>query len=121
MYAVVSIQGFQYRVSPDDKIEVPSLPLEVGEQVKIDRVMLVSDGEKVYVGSPTVPGAQVQAEVVSHLRGPKIVVGKYKRRKDYRRKKGHRADLTELLIRKIELGAEPATDVKEEESVEGGN
>lgn len=121
MYAVVSVQGFQYRVSPDDRIEVPSLQAEVGDHVSLDQVMLVSDEGKVWVGRPTVPGAQVQAEVVSHLRGPKVIVGKYKKRKDYRRRNGHRADLTELLIRKIEVGEEPSSEPKDEESSGGGN
>ncbi|MBD3335164.1 MAG: 50S ribosomal protein L21 [Candidatus Eisenbacteria bacterium] len=106
MYAVVAFQGFQYRVQPEDRIQVPSYPAEVGEGVTLDRVMLISDGDQVTVGRPTIPGAAVDAEVVSHLRGPKIIVGKFKRRKDYRRRKGYRSDLTELRIRGIQSGSQ---------------
>jgi large subunit ribosomal protein L21 len=105
MYAVVTIQGFQYKVSPEDRIEVPNYPAAVGDRLALDHVMLVSDGEKVVVGMPTVSGATVEAEVLTHLRGPKHYAGKYKRRKDYRRRWGYRSDLTRLRIGNIHLDA----------------
>ena len=98
MYAVVKVQGFQYRVQEGDRLEVPRGPWEVGDSVELDGVLMLSDGGDVTLGTPTVAGAKVKANVVRHFRGPKILVGKYKRRKDYRRLKGYRDDLTELEI-----------------------
>ena len=105
MYAVVKVKGHQFRVEPDGLVRVPRLAAEVGAEVGLDEVLLVGEGEKVAVGNPTVAGARVLAEVVRHGRGPKIVALKYKRRKDYRRHWGARADLTELRIRTIEGAA----------------
>jgi len=102
MYAVVKLQGFQYKVSPGDRLEVPRGPWEVGQELELSDVLLVSDESGVSVGTPTVPGAKVKASVVRHFRGPKVLVGKFKRREDYRRLKGHRDDLTELEILGIE-------------------
>jgi len=102
MYAVVKVQGFQYRVSEGDRVQVPRGPWEVGQSLELDGVLLISGEDGVEVGAPTVPGARVTANVVRHLRGPKVLVGKYKRRKDYRRLKGYRDDLTELEIVGIE-------------------
>jgi large subunit ribosomal protein L21 len=98
MYAVVRFQGFQYKVREGDRLEVPRGPWEVGDSVELDRVLMLSDAGDVTVGTPTVSGAKVKANVVRHFRGPKILVGKYKKRKDYRRLKGYRDDLTELEI-----------------------
>lgn len=98
MYAVVKVQGFQYRVREGDRLEVPRGPWEVGDSVELDGVLMLSDEGTVTVGTPTVSGAKVKANVIRHFRGPKVLVGKYKRRKDYRRLKGHRDDLTELEI-----------------------
>jgi len=98
MYAVVKIQGFQFRVREGDRLEVPRLGRQVGDSVELDDVLMLSDGADVAVGTPTVSGAKVTASVLRHFRGPKILVGKYKKRKDYRRLKGHRQDLTELEV-----------------------
>jgi large subunit ribosomal protein L21 len=117
MYAVIALQGFQYRVEPDEHIQVPLVKAEVGQTLTVEEVYLVSDGERVEVGRPVVPGALVEAEVVAHLRGPKIIVGKYKRRRDYRRRKGHRSDLTELRIRRIQMpghGAKSQAEAQQE-------
>jgi len=119
MYAVVAFQGFQYRVSPEDRIQVPNYKAEVGESVTLSDVLLVGGGDDVLIGRPTVDGASVEAEVVSHLRGPKIIVAKYKRRKAYRRRNGYRSDLTELRIRDIHVGSRTAAQPAAEES-EGG-
>ena len=98
MYAVVNVKGFQFRVEKDELLRVPSIEGDEGSAVSLDRVYLLSDGENVVVGRPLIEGAEVRGEIVRHGRGPKIVVGKYKKRKDYRRLKGHRDDLTELEV-----------------------
>jgi len=103
MYAVVKLQGHQYRVEPEALIQVPRLAAEVGAEIPIESVLLLQDGE-VSVGQPFARGARVTAEVVRHLRGPKVVGVKYKKRKDYRRRWGQRSDLTELRIRTIQAG-----------------
>lgn len=104
MYAVVKVQGFQYRVQEGDRFEVPRGPWEVGDSVEIDGVLMLSGEGDVAVGAPTVPGAKVVANVVRHFRGPKVLIGKYKKRKDYRRLKGYRDDLTELEVVGIHKG-----------------
>ena len=100
MYAVVETGGKQYKVSAGETIEVEKLPLEVGQQVELDRVLLVSD-EKVQVGNPTVKGARVMATVAGQGKGKKVIVFKYKPRNRYRRKAGHRQAYTRLQIDKI--------------------
>ena len=104
MYAVVKFQGFQYRVEEGDRLEVPRGPWEVGTSIELDSVLLLSDEGAVAVGSPTVPGAKVMANVVRHMRGKKVIVGKFKKRKNYRRIKGHRDDLTEIEVVGIHKG-----------------
>jgi len=103
MFAVVRVKGMQFRVEPDRLVQVPRLAAEVGEEFPIEDVMLVGGSEAITVGAPLVPGAKVLAEVVRHLRGPKVVGIKYKRRKDYRRRWGARRDFTELKIRSIQV------------------
>ena len=98
MYAVVATSGRQYRVNPGDRIEVDRLTGEVGSTVVLDNVMMVGQGGDVTVGTPQVAAARVEAKIVSHKRGPKIIIFKHKRRKGYRRKQGHRQDLTALRI-----------------------
>jgi large subunit ribosomal protein L21 len=101
MYAVVMFQGHQFRVEPQALIQVPRLSAQVGDQIPIEQVLLLEDGG-VTVGQPVAPGARVTAEVVRHLRGPKVRGIKYKRRKDYRRRWGQRSELTELRIQSIQ-------------------
>jgi len=98
MYAVVKIKGQQYRVTPGSKLQVPLLADEVGASVTFDEVLLLADGEDVKVGTPRVDGASVAAEVLRHGRSRKVIVFKRKRRKNYRRKKGHRQPFTEVNI-----------------------
>lgn len=98
MYAVVKIKNQQYRVTPDLTLQVPLFGNEVGETLTFDEVLMVADGDNVTVGSPTIEGASVAAEVLSHGRSRKIVVFKKKRRKNYRRKNGHRQQYTEIKI-----------------------
>ncbi|MBC8262722.1 MAG: 50S ribosomal protein L21 [Anaerolineales bacterium] len=101
MYAVVETSGKQYKVSAGEIVEVDKLALEVGEKVELDRVLLLSDGEEVRVGQPTVEGAKVLATVTDHVKGPKLIIFKYRPRQRYRRKKGHRQTYTRLTIDEI--------------------
>ncbi|MBM3318154.1 MAG: 50S ribosomal protein L21 [Candidatus Eisenbacteria bacterium] len=101
MFAIVSLQGFQYRVAAGETLRVPALDRAQGDKLDIADVHLISGGGKVWVGRPTVPEAKVTAEVVGHGRGPKTLAGKYKRRKDYRRRWGFRTHFTELRIEDI--------------------
>lgn len=103
MYAVFETGSKQYRVSEGDKIEVEKLTAESGQEVTFDRVLLVSKDDKVAVGTPTVAGAKIVADVVENKRGEKLVVWKMKRRKGYRRKAGHRQSLTVLRVKQIVL------------------
>jgi len=101
VYAVVETGGKQYKVGAGDTVDVEKLPFEVGEKIELDRVLLVADGNEVQVGQPTVEGAKVLATVTDHLKGPKIIVFKYKPKERYRRKKGHRQSYTRLTIDEI--------------------
>jgi large subunit ribosomal protein L21 len=101
MYAVVKTGGKQYRVAKDDKIIVDRLESEAGDNIVLDQVLMMADGEKVMVGAPTVSGAAVGATVLRHTRGPKIMVFRRKRRKNFRRVQGHRQDLTMIQITDI--------------------
>ncbi len=98
-YAIIDVGGHQIKISPNDLVRVPRLSREVGEEIGIERVLLLSDGETIEVGKPYVEGKKVQAEVVRHGKAKKVIVFKKKRRKDYRRKKGHRQLFTEIRIR----------------------
>ena len=100
-YAVVQTGGKQYRVSPGDVIDVEKLDGDVGARVDLADVLLVDEDGSVSVGTPTVDGAKVTAEVADQFRGPKIIVYKYKAKTRYRRKNGHRQSYTRLRIRHI--------------------
>ena len=89
---------------PGRKLQIPSLAAEPGARIPFDRVLLGSDEHGVKAGTPTLPGATVTAEVLRHGRGKKIVVFKYKRRKNYARKQGHRQGFTEVRIDAVDLG-----------------
>ncbi|MBI2122987.1 MAG: 50S ribosomal protein L21 [Armatimonadetes bacterium] len=103
MYAVIETGGKQYKVEKGTTVQVERLDAEPGKELTLDRVLLVADGEKVEVGAPVVKGAKVQAKVVGHGRGKKLVVFKYKAKSHYRRKTGHRQDYTTLRIEDITL------------------
>ena len=103
-YAIIRTGGFQYRAEPGKTIRIPSLDAEVGSTVTFDEVLLGSDGNAVHAGAPLVAGARVTGEVVRHGKGEKIVVFKFKRRKNYARKQGHRQGFTEIKINDITLG-----------------
>ncbi len=97
-YAIVTVSGQQCKVTPEALVRVPRIEAEVGSMVDIDQVLLYSDGKKVHVGQPLLVGKKVKAEVVKHGRDRKIIVFKKKRRKNYRRTRGHRQHFTELKI-----------------------
>ncbi len=101
MYAILKASGRQVKVQKDDTIVLNRLPKEEGEPVEFGEVLLVYTGKKYLIGTPYVPGAKVQAKVLRHLRGEKIEGFKYKPKKNYRRRWGHRQDLTELKIENI--------------------
>jgi large subunit ribosomal protein L21 len=101
MYAVFQTGGKQFRAEPGGRLRVPSLDAEPGDSISFAEVLLASDGKKVTVGTPTVDGAEVKAEVLRHGKTDKIIVFKRKRRKGYRRKQGHRQKYTEVRIDKI--------------------
>ncbi len=115
MYAVIKTGGKQYKVARDDVILVEKLPGEAGEAIELDEVLLVGDDKSQTVGAPLVAGAHVAATVLEQTRGDKIIVFKKKRRKDYRRKAGHRQDLTALRITDIVTGGKKKTAAKAEE------
>jgi large subunit ribosomal protein L21 len=102
MYAVVASGGKQYRVQEGDTLHVEKIPGEIGEQVAFDQVLMVSDGEDVKIGQPVLENAVVHGTIVEQGKGRKVIVFKYKRRKRYRRKQGHRQLFTAVKIGAIE-------------------
>ncbi|MDA8685694.1 50S ribosomal protein L21 [Robiginitalea sp.] len=101
MYAIVEIAGQQFKVAKDQKVYVHRLPEAEGNKVSFDQVLLIGDGDNITIGAPAIDGAAVEAKVVKHVKGDKVIVFKKKRRKGYRVKNGHRQSLTELLIEGI--------------------
>ena len=106
MYAIIETCGKQYKVSEGDVVFFEKLEAEEGKKVKFDNVILVSDNGKVEVGTPYVKGAKVEGKVIAHGKGKKIVVFKYKAKKNYRRKQGHRQPYTKVEITSVKLAAE---------------
>ena len=102
-YAIIKTGGKQFRVEPGATPRVPSLVGDPGTPVEFDQVLLGSDGDKTHTGAPMLGGAKVSAEIVKHGRGDKIIVFKFKRRKNYARKQGHRQGFTEVRIKSITL------------------
>ncbi len=98
MYAIAKINGLQHRVTPDLVLNVPQLKGEPGQKLTFDEILMVCDGDKVQIGKPFLKGAQLTAEVVEHLRGPKLKIFKFKRRHDYRRRRGHRDSITRIRV-----------------------
>ncbi len=105
MYAIVSLQGHQFRVSPGMTFETNRMTAEPGETVTVeDSILLAKDDDGLKVGDPVLKGANLELEVIEHLRGKKVIVFKMKRRKRYRRKNGHRQELTRVKVKDITLG-----------------
>jgi large subunit ribosomal protein L21 len=103
MYAVIRAGGKQHRVEPGDTFKVEKLDGEVGSKIELKDVLMIEDGGKVTVGSPLVPEASVQATVLGQDRNKKIIVFKKKRKKQYRRTRGHRQAYTELRVEEISV------------------
>lgn len=110
MYAIVATSGKQFRVSEGDRIVVDRVSANVGQTVRLDSVLLVGGDDKPLVGTPFVPGAAVEATVVSHRSGDKVIVFKFEARKRKRRKMGHRHQLSELRIGAIHAPGEHGKD-----------
>lgn len=102
MYAIVETGGKQYKVAPGDKIYVEKLDAAVGDSVTLDKVYFIGGDDAGKVGTPFIAGAKVVAQVVEHGRGKKIIVFKYKSKKNYHKKQGHRQAFTKLEIANIE-------------------
>ena len=103
-YAIIRTGGKQFRVEPGKSLRVPTLVGEAGGTVEFNEVLFGADGDKVHTGVPMISGAKVTGEIVKHGLGDKIVVFKFKRRKNYARKQGHRQPFTEVRIKSISLG-----------------
>ena len=103
MYAIVTIAGKQWHAEPKAVLDVPLLAGQPGDQITFDQVHLVADAGKVTLGRPFIGNATITATVIESGRGPKLVVGKFKRRKAYRRVKGHRQDYTRIQIDAITI------------------
>ena len=101
MYAVVEIQGSQFKVEKDQKLFVNRIDAKEGSKISFDNVLLVDDGKKVLVGRPNISGTTVEAKVVCHKKDDKVIVFKKKRRKGYKVKNGHRQAITEIIIQAI--------------------
>ncbi|OGX68272.1 MAG: 50S ribosomal protein L21 [Paenibacillus sp. RIFOXYA1_FULL_44_5] len=102
MYAIIETGGKQYKVQEGDVIFVEKLDLNEGESVSFDQVLVVSKNDGIVVGTPVVAGASVSGKVDKHVKGKKIIVFKYKPKKNYRRKQGHRQPYTKVTIQKIQ-------------------
>lgn len=102
-YAIVESGGKQFKAVEGSALEVDLLPVEVGEQVDLNQVLLFVDGDEVKVGAPELDGVKVKTTVVSHDKGPKIIVFKYKPKKRIRVKTGHRQQYTRLMVNSIEV------------------
>lgn len=102
MYAVIKTGGKQYTVTPGEEVKVEKLPGEVGETIAFDRVLLTSDGESINLGKPYLENTRVLGRITRHGRNRKIVVFKYKRRKGYRKSRGHRQNYTLVRVENIE-------------------
>ena len=104
MYAIVECGGRQYRAEEGNSFVVEKLPYEVGEQIELDKVLLISADDDVIVGQPQIADALVKATIVDQFRGKKIFVWKYRPRKRYRKRQGHRQSYTRLRIDEIVTG-----------------
>ena len=113
MYAIVEIAGQQFKVSKDQKVFVHRLANEEGSKVSFEKVLLLDDNGTITIGAPAIEGASVEAKVLQHLKGEKVIVFKKKRRKGYKKKNGHRQALTQIVIEGIAATGAKKTAKKE--------
>ncbi len=118
MYAIVEIAGQQFKVSKDLKVYVHRLANEEGSKVSFDKVLLLDDNGNITLGAPAIEGASVEAKVLQHLKGDKVIVFKKKRRKGYKKKNGHRQYLTQILVEGITATGTKKAAPKAEKLVE---
>jgi large subunit ribosomal protein L21 len=122
MYAIVEIAGQQFKVSKDQKVYVHRLSSEEGSKVSFDKVLLLDDNGNVTLGAPAIEGASVEAKVLQHLKGDKVIVFKKKRRKGYKKRNGHRQYLSQIVIESISATGgkkvAKASESKEEKAAE---
>lgn len=116
MYAVVQIGGHQYRVAEGDLIYVDRQSEESGNSFSIDEVLMLNDEGSVTVGTPTVEGASIKATLVEHVKADKVIVFKKKRRKGYKKKRGHRQPMSQIKIESISSNGAKKTESKKEET-----
>jgi large subunit ribosomal protein L21 len=112
--AIIKTGGKQYRISEGEIIMVEKLPGETGEKVQLGQVLMIKDGDQVYWGNPCLEGGWVSAQILQQDRAKKIIVFKHKRRKNYRKKQGHRQYFTKLRIENISLGSPVLEETNEE-------
>ena len=118
MYAIIESCGRQYKVAEGDVVFFEKLDVEEGKKVTFDKVVLVSEDKKVEVGAPYVKGVKVEGKVVANGKGKKIIVYKYKAKKNYRRTQGHRQPYTKVEITKIKTAEEKETKAAETKTAE---
>ncbi|HEY4618223.1 MAG TPA: 50S ribosomal protein L21 [Flavobacterium sp.] len=118
MYAIVEIAGQQFKVSKDLKVYVHRLTNEEGSKVSFDKVLLLDDNGSITLGAPAIEGASVEAKVLQHLKGDKVIVFKKKRRKGYKKRNGHRQYLTQIVIEGITATAAPKKAAPKKAAVE---
>lgn len=114
MKAVMEAGGFQYTVQETEKIKIPKLDAKIGDKIKFDKILAIVDGKKSQFGKPYLKGYFVEGEIISQGRYPKVIVFKFKRRKGYKRKKGHRQSYTEILVNRISIKKPEKTTKKSE-------
>ena len=115
MYAIVEIAGHQFKVSKDLKVYVNRLASEEGSKITFDKVLLLDDNGTITLGAPAIEGASVEAKVLQHLKGDKVIVFKKKRRKGYKKRNGHRQYLTQIVIEGISTSAPKKAAPKKED------
>ncbi len=103
MYAIIEVSGHQVRVETGTRLTVNALAIPVGKSYTSEQVLLASDGKRLTIGTPYCAGAKVVCEVLEHLRGPKTITYKFRRRENFRRTRGHRQNLSKLVVKSIEL------------------
>ena len=118
MYAVVNSGGKQYKVQQGQVLRVEKIPGDVGSPVTFERVLMFSDGENVSIGQPALEDVAVEGHIVEQGKAKKIIVFKYKKRKRYRRKKGHRQEFTAVMIDDIKPKAQKSSETKDEPKAE---